>query len=232
MLDDAYLADAETRAKRFMGQWTGTAGSLAADVIRLLRERTTILEELESMTIALEDANAKLRDAVEARLGGCCDGGRCHSQPEAIDEKGPMPEPEEDEDDESHRIPEDWILRGEQELRLTGDGVLAAPVDESGNVVGDPKWLAGLERLRQLHYEKTAQYGGAEDAFENVTASAKCGVEPWRRALCDLSDCVVRMQKFAQGQPVDTDNALLDAANWALICYVKLQEEKESHANR
>lgn len=89
---------------------------------------------------------------------------------------------------------------------------------------GSEEWLAALERLRQLHVEKTGQYGGAEDAFENVTASAKCGVEPWRRALCDLSDCVVRMQKFAQGQPVDPTNALLDAANWALICLIKLEE--------
>lgn len=89
---------------------------------------------------------------------------------------------------------------------------------------GSAEWIAALERLRALHHEKTAQYGGAGDAFENVTASAKCGVQPWRRALCDLSDCVVRMQKFACGQPVDPTNALLDAANWALICLIKLEE--------
>jgi hypothetical protein len=94
--------------------------------------------------------------------------------------------------------------------------------------IGSDEWLAALERLRQLHIEKTGQYGGAEDAFENVTASAKCGVEPWRRALCDLSDCVVRMQKFAQGQPVDPTNALLDAANWALICLIKLEESERA----
>ena len=92
---------------------------------------------------------------------------------------------------------------------------------------GSLEWLDALERLRALHYEKTAQYGGAEDAFENVTASAKCGVEPWRRALCDLSDCVVRMQKYAQGQPVDPTNALLDAANWALICLIKMEQQGE-----
>jgi hypothetical protein len=81
-------------------------------------------------------------------------------------------------------------------------------------------------RLGQLHREKTGQYGSTADPFENVTASAKCGVEPWRRALCDLSDCVVRMQRYAQGQPVDYKNALLDAANWALICLIKLEESE------
>jgi hypothetical protein len=87
-------------------------------------------------------------------------------------------------------------------------------------------WLDACNRLTRLHREKTAQYGGENDPFENVTASAKCGVEPWRRALCDLSDCVVRMQKYAQGQPVDWENALMDAANWALICLIKLEEEQ------
>jgi hypothetical protein len=100
-----------------------------------------------------------------------------------------------------------------------GDSLLREP-----GAAGSPEWLDALERLRALHYEKTAQYGGADDAFENVTASAKCGVEPWRRALCDLSDCVVRMQKYAQGQPVDPTNALLDAANWALICLIKMEQ--------
>jgi serine phosphatase RsbU (regulator of sigma subunit) len=62
-----YLADAEKRARRYMGQWTGTAGSLAADVIRLLHERTAILTELSNMTQQLEDANAQIRRAIEVR---------------------------------------------------------------------------------------------------------------------------------------------------------------------
>jgi hypothetical protein len=103
--------------------------------------------------------------------------------------------------------------------RMRGDSLMREP-----RAAGSPEWLDALDRLRALHHEKTAQYGGADDAFENVTASAKCGVEPWRRALCDLSDCVVRMQKYAQGQPVDPTNALLDAANWALICLIKMEE--------
>jgi hypothetical protein len=117
-----------------------------------------------------------------------------------------------------------------QHERLRGDGVLSetyaewVPAFQGTPAAGSREWLGALERLRALHHEKTAQYGGAEDAFENVTASAKCGVEPWRRALCDLSDCVVRMQKYAQGQPVDPTNALLDAANWALICLIKMEE--------
>jgi hypothetical protein len=37
------LAHMEHRARRFQGAWTGTSGTLAADVIRLLQERQRLL---------------------------------------------------------------------------------------------------------------------------------------------------------------------------------------------
>ena len=40
------LARMEHRARRFQGAWTGTAGTLAADVMRLLAERERLLREL------------------------------------------------------------------------------------------------------------------------------------------------------------------------------------------
>jgi hypothetical protein len=95
---------------------------------------------------------------------------------------------------------------------------------------GSLPFLELVEELRQLHLEKTAQYGDEADPFANVSASAKCGVEPWRRALCDLSDCVVRLQRYASGQPVDIENAALDAANWALICLLKMREASRDRA--
>jgi hypothetical protein len=162
------------------------------------------------MTATLEQANAKLKAAVKERLDAtpaddpklatvsCCEGQRTV-------------------------VSASWdnaeAARADCERQLRGDSLL-----RERRAAGSPEWLDALDRLRALHHEKTAQYGGADDAFENVTASAKCGVEPWRRALCDLSDCVVRMQKYAQGQPVDPTNALLDAANWALICLIKMEE--------
>jgi hypothetical protein len=38
------LARIEHRARRFQGAWTGTAGTLAADVMRLLAERQRLLQ--------------------------------------------------------------------------------------------------------------------------------------------------------------------------------------------
>lgn len=41
-----YLDDCRRRAKRFQGQWTGTSGALAADVMRLLWEVERLKVEL------------------------------------------------------------------------------------------------------------------------------------------------------------------------------------------
>ena len=45
-LTDDDLARIEHRARRFQGAWTGTSGTLAADVMRLLAERLRLLELL------------------------------------------------------------------------------------------------------------------------------------------------------------------------------------------
>lgn len=45
-LTDDDLAQMEHRARRFSGAYTGTSGTLAADVIRLLYERQRLLAEI------------------------------------------------------------------------------------------------------------------------------------------------------------------------------------------
>ena len=177
------------------------------------------------MSPSIAEANETLRQAVEIRRENQA-AGKPHeewygvSQPvtEALPE---VAEAEETQHAEWDRLADEpYIEHLLEQQRLRGDGITHE--QRSGSLA----FLELLEELRTLHYEKTASYGGATDPFENVTASAKCGVEPWRRALCDLSDCVVRMQKYANGQPVDYENALIDAANWSLICLLKLREAK------
>jgi hypothetical protein len=176
------------------------------------------------MSTTLEAANDAMRAAVKTRLDATPKDdpkmvgyvSQPATEPRNIDASTGDLQQDEWEDCKDGR----YVRHLLEQNRLRGDGLTQSPATN-----GSAEWLDALERLRALHFEKTAQYGGADDAFENVTASAKCGVAPWRRALCDLSDCVVRMQKYAQGQPVDPTNALLDAANWALICLIKMEEE-------
>jgi hypothetical protein len=217
MLDAAYITECEQRARRFSGAYTGTAGSLAAATLHLIKERRELMA-------TLEEANQALRDAVSERLAGtpsddpkmigwnpdqesCCEGGKCN--PAQADE-----------------IPSDWILRGEEELKRERMSVQLKPAA----TVVHPTSQAFFDRLQQiknLHVEKTSQYGAPDDPFANVTASEKCGVEPWRRALCDASDCIVRLQRYAHGQPVDFDNAVMDGINWLLICWLKHDEARK-----
>jgi hypothetical protein len=49
-LTDDDLARMEHRARRFSGAWTGTSGSLAADVMRLLAERRRLLAIIATMS--------------------------------------------------------------------------------------------------------------------------------------------------------------------------------------
>ena len=44
-LTDAYLLECEMRARQFSGAFTGTSGTLAADVLRLLAELSRVKGE-------------------------------------------------------------------------------------------------------------------------------------------------------------------------------------------
>ena len=56
MLTDEELAEMEQRARRFQGAWTGTSGTLAADVMYLLQERREILAgRCDSLVLAYRE---------------------------------------------------------------------------------------------------------------------------------------------------------------------------------
>lgn len=171
-LTDDYLADARQRAYRYQGQWTGTAGSLAADVARLLIER----KKMQGFITELEQANAQLRAAVETRLGGgCCDGGKCQPTPQELGASwkeitqasaakyhAERAEPEE-------TVPVDWILQGQKEMdaapddiRWTGDSIIAK----------DHEDISPAERLLMdaidVVRDRRPKYGGPKHHFRRT----------------------------------------------------------------
>ena len=187
-LTDEYLAEARQRAYRYQGQWCGTSGSLAADVARLLIER----KKMSTILTDLQDSNAALRAAVEARLagrasmptpdqlfgGGCCDGGKCHSTPEELEEgwreitqassakyhaeRAQRVEPEE-------TVPVDWILQGQKEMeastddiRWTGDSILAKQSDDV--TPAEKLLLDAIDVVR----DRRPKYGGPRHHFRRT----------------------------------------------------------------
>jgi len=61
-LPDDYIASVERDARRYQGQWTGSAGSLAAHCMRLLKERKRMLESTRDDLTPLGSADTA-RDA-------------------------------------------------------------------------------------------------------------------------------------------------------------------------
>ena len=55
-LSDAYLLECEMRARQFSGAWTGTSGTLAADVVRLLAEVSRLKGEMAVERARRQDA--------------------------------------------------------------------------------------------------------------------------------------------------------------------------------
>ena len=62
-LSEEYIATVVRDARRYQGQWTGTAGTLAAHCMRLVRERERMLEATRSSGVADGASNA---DAIAA----------------------------------------------------------------------------------------------------------------------------------------------------------------------
>ena len=63
-LSEEYIATALRDARRFMGQWCGTSGNLAAHTVRLIRERERMLEATRSSGVA--DAAGTAAEVAEA----------------------------------------------------------------------------------------------------------------------------------------------------------------------
>jgi hypothetical protein len=232
-LSDDYLAEARQRAYRYQGQWTGTAGSLAADVARLLIER----KRMQGTITDLNETNSQLRAAVETRLGGCCDGGKCQpandegeqwkvkAQASADKYHAERAEPEE-------QIPVDWILQGQKEMeaapddiRWTGDSIIAKQDDIRP---GSREFLDVLDELRTLHLRKTKDYGVDEDALSNIRQSADVVNMPaWAGCILRISDKMHRLKAFFRNGRCEFDgveDTLKDIACYAAIALVLHRE--------
>lgn len=70
-LDATYIIEAEQRARRFSGAYTGTSGTLAADVMRLLTERKELLGMIGKTVVSAAWDNADMAKADgEAKWAG------------------------------------------------------------------------------------------------------------------------------------------------------------------
>jgi hypothetical protein len=177
------------------------------------------------MTISMNESNAAVREAVEARLaggastptpdrlfgGGCCDGGKRHSAADA---------------------PERWRVAAQASAkkyaeRLTGDSLL----EDQGDIrPGSREFLEVLDELRALHLRKTMDYGVEEDALSNIRSSADVVNMPaWAGCILRISDKMHRLKAFFRRGTCEFDgveDTLKDISCYAAIALVLYREEQ------
>jgi hypothetical protein len=233
-LTDDYIAEARQRAYRYQGQWTGTAGSLAADVARLLIER----KRMQGHIASIEDTNAQLRAAVETRLaGGCCDGGKCQpaddaperwkvaAQASAEKYHAERAEPEE-------QIPVDWILQGQKEMdastddiRWTGDSILAKQDDIRPGTTA--KFGTGAVRssdVEEFRYDLVSPIGLREVARACAEGAGKYGDWNWEKGMPVhdlLNHVLAHIYQFLGG---DRSEPHLGHAAWGILAAIHSHE--------
>jgi hypothetical protein len=224
-LDAQYITQAEYRARQFQGAWTGTSGTLAADVIRLIKERQTMtaaFDQLESDNQALRDAVAARMSATDpadpkmkgyspmaASLAGCKPAQEAAARCFDTTSK---PVPADAADSDTPGIPEDWILRGHRELegqRQRGDGILAATPDDDVS----PAERMLLDAAAAVR-DRRRRYGPPKDHFTitvgliNAAFGTSFRPEDWAT--------IMQLDKIARSRgPSDHPDNNIDGAGYA-----------------
>lgn len=85
-----------------------------------------------------------------------------------------------------------------------------------------------LTEMSLLHNKKGHDYGGANDPYANVRASAEFGVDPWIGALVRMNDKITRLKSFIrQGNLVNESavDSIQDIAVYAVIMRILYEEQ-------
>lgn len=234
-----YLREAEYRARRFSGAYTGTSGTLAADVMRLLKERqqmTAAFDQLEADNKALREAVAARMDAtpdtdpkkrgyspMAASLAGCRPAqeaaARCFdttSDEEDID-------PTDIDDPGEAAIPVDWILRGEKELKAeresTSTPVMPLGFGVMSNGEGDDTPAEQLlqDAIRVIR-DRRPKYGGPRKHFARTVGMINAAFADVLKRPLTPSDwaLIMTLDKVARFLgPTKTSDQITDLAGYA-----------------
>lgn len=181
------------------------------------------------MTTTMEDANAKLRQAVEHRRAAQSEG-KPHEEwydvsPAATDPRHIDASAEETQHVEWDRLADEpYIEDLLEQQRLRGDGLTR---EQPGSL----PFLELLEELRTLHISKSADYGSQSDPLANIRQGAEfVGIEPWRGCMVRVADKVQRLKTYCRtGRLVHEGvrDTLLDLAAYSLLAIVLFDEGRE-----
>lgn len=98
-------------------------------------------------------------------------------------------------------------------------------------ICGVPTFEELLNEMKRIHESKSADYGGA-DPLGNFQLAELAGVPPWIGILVRLTDKLSRACAFARRghfkvKDEQLRDTLLDAANYALLCLMAFEEDRQ-----
>jgi hypothetical protein len=177
------------------------------------------------MTTTIEDANAKLREAVEARRDAQA-AGKPHEEWYDVSQPVTKPMPEVAAAEEMEQVrwtsTEDLLERLLEQQRLRGDGLTREQPSTS------QRFLDLLDEMRRLHESKSADYGSETDPLANIRQGAEfVGIEPWRGCMVRIADKVQRLKTYCRtGRLVHEGvrDTLLDLSAYSLLAIVLFDE--------
>jgi hypothetical protein len=85
-----------------------------------------------------------------------------------------------------------------------------------------------LDRMREVHAKKAADYGSNDDPLKNFRAAVPIGIPAWMYAYARVLEKQVRIQSFIEkGHLVceDMDESLIDIANLAILTLQLFRQE-------
>ena len=163
------------------------------------------------MTTTIHDANAKLREAVEARREAQA-AGKPHEEWYAVSQTATEHMGIDTSDDEMQR--------------LRGDGLTREQPSTS------QRFIDLLDEMRRLHESKSKDYGSETDPLANIRQGAEfVGIEPWRGCMVRIADKVQRLKTYCRtGRLVHEGvrDTLLDLSAYSLLAIVLFDEGNDA----
>ena len=229
--------------------WTGTLGSLAADARRLVKHihKGRAMADIPVDHILQGEAELKARRYTgdEAEF--------IEEVPRPAPTLRPLPPVKElaayvaDEEKDFPPLvsPVDEV-ESRKAAAFTADGFYRDSIDELWSKVAclpegwkittraaihptSRKYIDLLDKLRDLHLSKSADYGTSDDPLANIrNGAAFVGIEPWRACLVRLSDKVTRIGTYCAKGTLShegVEDSFLDLAAYSLLTLLLHQEQ-------
>ena len=125
-----------------------------------------------------------------------------------------------------------WCVRarGHEGSCVDAQGTRSDDQDTRENTTGYvDRFDEVLAEMSALHSKKGADYGGTNDPYANVRASAEFGIAPWVGALVRLNDKITRLKSFLRRGKLENESvedSIQDIAVYAIIMRI-LYDERE-----